>query len=1202
MDSSIEDSPVVSNNKFKPKKTLNFDTSDESVNENDAVSDSDDGTRNISTDLVIPASDNEESELESSELRNSRSFNSRNSESGDSNIDPESGDAEVDGSELGDAEEGDSESGDDEVGESESGGDEVGDSESGDDEVGDSESEDTEAVDSDQADMKPSSPNSSSGESIVGQSPVLASFKPAKSSNLLRKSLTRKNLGGQATEQNESSESLYLSFQESPLKRESIHHSSPIGNSHSKNVHNSHSNTDRSLLNAFSANNSSAELPQYTDNSQNNISAEVSEKNHDSSQPVNNSRVNVFADARDTPGSVTPDDHHTNSASGASLIEDDNNIESTQSENEDVTQLPSPDRPRTNVIDLTQSDSSLQNSPVGATRQFVNQRDIAVIVGELSAVNNDVMVKQTLLDTIDINTLPDKGRNLMNKVAELQKRKSELEDELHSNEEYSRQKKGLEQMQNKIPVSATKQTTLNFQNLKSKLNDAVRSLDYETKNIKPEPNQDYRSFNSVDDDFSPESKPSLAPSWGDLPKPDMTISGFGKKAMQTHLAEKALTLEALSSLHQALKSCPTEETVAEDPRNLKVELLPHQKHGLAWMLWREQERPSGGILADDMGLGKTISMISLILKSQEMKEESENDSNDTDSDSDSSPQWMSKKYSRMPKGGTLVVCPASLMNQWEREILKRVKRRALSVELYHGPKRETKPRRLANYDVIITTYNLVSRESGIESAKNATVKRDQGPLFLIKWNRIILDEAHMVRNHKSQMALGVCELTGKHRWCLTGTPIQNKELDLYALLKFLRCSPFDDLTVWKRWVDNKNAAGMQRLNTMMKSLMLRRTKEQLHAKGDLDCLPAKFYERIDIHLDPEELVIYEKVAIFSSTLFAQFLSQRAEKQQALDVRYGISSKPAWEQQEGPDNQFVTTEELAKMHRKFKGIQDIKTHQILVLLLRLRQICNHPGLVKKMVEDGDLDMGTAEGVEDNNGLDVDLFNQMNKLNISESNIEDVEKEDLNKSVELSVDNPVLDFQRPSAKIRAILDLVQEKIADTDDKAIIVSQWTSMLNIISPFLKDLKIKFDSLTGEVPVDKRQEIVNEFNKPHSGPQILLLSLTAGGVGLNLIGANHLILVDIHWNPQLENQACDRIYRVGQKKDVNIYRLITINTIEERIKSLQDYKLSIADSVLTGTRNTQTSKLTLDDLKMLFSVPAPSQPLPDEQHLPPAH
>lgn len=199
-------------------------------------------------------------------------------------------------------------------------------------------------------------------------------------------------------------------------------------------------------------------------------------------------------------------------------------------------------------------------------------------------------------------------------------------------------------------------------------------------------------------------------------------------AMETHLTEKSLTLETLSTLHKALKNCPSEDTFAEDPKYLKVELMPHQKHGLAWMLWREKEKPSGGILADDMGLGKTLSMISLILKSLEIQEENEESNEDASDSEDDSPQWVGKRRSQKFKGGTLVVCPASLMGQWEREICKRVKRKTLSVVCYHGPKRETNPRRLSQYDVVITTYNLMSRESGVD--KTEKVMTGRGPYIL----------------------------------------------------------------------------------------------------------------------------------------------------------------------------------------------------------------------------------------------------------------------------------------------------------------------------------------------------------------------------------------------------------------------------------------------------------------------------------------
>lgn len=163
----------------------------------------------------------------------------------------------------------------------------------------------------------------------------------------------------------------------------------------------------------------------------------------------------------------------------------------------------------------------------------------------------------------------------------------------------------------------------------------------------------------------------------------------------------------------------------------------------------------------------------------------------------------------------------------------------------------------------------------------------------IKWKRVILDEAHIVRNYKSQASEAVCGLVADKRWALTGTPIQNKELDLYSILKFLKCSPFDDLRVWKQLVDNKNAAGHQRLATVMKTLMLRRTKQELMAKGEVENLPKKFIKEMKGELDGQEQLVYKKILVHSCTLFAQFLAQRAEKEHMIDLYGGRYDRPAF---------------------------------------------------------------------------------------------------------------------------------------------------------------------------------------------------------------------------------------------------------------------------------------------------------------------
>lgn len=135
-----------------------------------------------------------------------------------------------------------------------------------------------------------------------------------------------------------------------------------------------------------------------------------------------------------------------------------------------------------------------------------------------------------------------------------------------------------------------------------------------------------------------------------------------------------------------------------------------------------------------------------------------------------------------------------------------------------------------------------------------------------------------MRNHKTSLSKAVCEIVAEKRWALTGTPIHNKMIDIYAILKFLKCSPFDDLQHFKRWIDNNSDSGQQRLATIMKSTMLRRTKQELQIKGELEALPDKTVQLVEVTMDKEERVAYEVILKYSATLLGQYLAQRAEKE------------------------------------------------------------------------------------------------------------------------------------------------------------------------------------------------------------------------------------------------------------------------------------------------------------------------------------
>ncbi|KAJ8346857.1 hypothetical protein SKAU_G00282580 [Synaphobranchus kaupii] len=248
--------------------------------------------------------------------------------------------------------------------------------------------------------------------------------------------------------------------------------------------------------------------------------------------------------------------------------------------------------------------------------------------------------------------------------------------------------------------------------------------------------------------------------------------------------------------------------------------------------------------------------------------------------------------------------------------------------------------------------------------------------------------------------------------------------------------------------------------------------------------------------------------------------------------------------------------------------------ILSLLLRLRQCCCHLSLLKKT-----LDQSELQG----DGISLSLGEQLSVLCLSEpSGPDPKDTVSLNGS---RFPSKLFQETRESTKISAVLsELKAIGQGSETQKSVIVSQWTSMLRIVAFHLDRLGLRFATIDGTVNPKHRMELVEEFNTNRKGPQVMLVSLCAGGVGINLTGGNHLFLLDMHWNPALEDQACDRIYRVGQHRNVTIHRFICEGTVEDKITSLQEKKKELASKVLSGIGNTFT-KLSLADLRVIFGV-----------------
>lgn len=302
----------------------------------------------------------------------------------------------------------------------------------------------------------------------------------------------------------------------------------------------------------------------------------------------------------------------------------------------------------------------------------------------------------------------------------------------------------------------------------------------------------------------------------------------------------------MQNLDQSISSRPNEEDSAKLViDSVLTDLYPHQKEAVEWMRWRERDVLvcSGGINADDMGLGKTFSVVSLILKQREDPYEGRS----------------TLTLENFINGGTLIITPLSLFHQWKKEMTERVKEgrmHKIDYLQYYDKSRESDEILIARTDVVLTNYHTVLSDY-----------KHGGPLFKIKWRRVVLDEAHVVRNHNTGLSQAVCELEADSRWCVTGTPVHNYPSDLYSLYKFLRFDPFQDESIWTDLID-KNDEVIRKLRD---ATILRRTKEQLPLG-----LPQKLEEVVKILMNEQEREIYQHVLEFvqQCKLFSKTLERK----------------------------------------------------------------------------------------------------------------------------------------------------------------------------------------------------------------------------------------------------------------------------------------------------------------------------------------
>ncbi len=479
----------------------------------------------------------------------------------------------------------------------------------------------------------------------------------------------------------------------------------------------------------------------------------------------------------------------------------------------------------------------------------------------------------------------------------------------------------------------------------------------------------------------------------------------------------------------------------DPPPDFGARLRPYQQRGLSWLSFLSS-LGLGACLGDDMGLGKTVQLLAL-----EARERAETD-----------------------RGPTLLLCPMSLVGNWQRESAKFAP--GLTVYAHHGAGRArgaALAEKIQEADLVVSTYG--------------TATRDVESLAARKWRRVVLDEAQVVKNSLSQAAKAVRRLQAEHRIALTGTPMENRLSELWSVMDFLNPGVLGTAERFRHRYAipverHRDTQAAERLRTVTRPYLLRRLKTD---KDIISDLPEKIEIVQDYRLTPEQASLYRTV-----------VDDMLEKIEGSD-----------------------------------GVQ--RRANVLAAMTKLKQVCNHPA---QLLHDG---------------------------------------------------SPI---GRRSGKVIRLEEVLAEILAE-GDRALCFTQFTEFGAMLVPHLS---ARFDQevlyLHGGVPKRRRDEMVARFQAcdDSDGPKIFLLSLKAGGTGLNLTAANQVLHLDRWWNPAVENQATDRAFRIGQKRNVQVRKFVCAGTLEERIDQMITAKKQLADLVVSDGEGWLT-ELSTGELRELFAL-----------------
>ncbi|RMZ89579.1 hypothetical protein DV736_g3194, partial [Chaetothyriales sp. CBS 134916] len=774
---------------------------------------------------------------------------------------------------------------------------------------------------------------------------------------------------------------------------------------------------------------------------------------------------------------------------------------------------------------------------------------------------------------------------------------------------------------------------------------------------------------------------------------------YDKDKASSEEEEEGIELEEdqLDTLYQKAQSFDFDTAEAEPASSFTLNLRKYQKQALHWMLakekdekgdkkaslhplWEEYSWPTkdaddqplpvvagqdkfyvnlysgevsldfpvqeqnclGGILADEMGLGKTIEVYSLIHTHQSEITQKRASSSVVSSVNDLARLPQSSTSVEPAPCTTLVVAPMSLLAQWESEAAKASKPGSLRTLVYYGTDKSVNLQTLCsatNVDlaphVIITSYGIVLSEFNQVSAAGGE-RGSHGGLFSVDFFRIILDEAHTIKNRQAKTSKACYELKGKHRWVLTGTPIVNRLEDLFSLVRFLKVEPWSNFSFWKTFItvpfeSREFVRALNVVQTVLEPLVLRRTKDMKTADGEaLVPLPPRAIRVEEIELSKTEREVYDLIFTRAkrafneslaagtllksyTTIFAQILRLRQScchpvltRNQDIvadeeDKAIAAAADP---------NGFADDMDLQDLIDRFTKDIDAAAKENAAAEMdpistftthALRQIqtdssgecpiCAEEPMINPVVTscwhsackaclDNYIKHQTDKHEQPRcfscrETIDQrDVFEVVKHLSPSNSfTIQD--DEDMYGSAEVAR-LPRISLRRirpyspsaaTSAKIAALLNHLSALPRGT--KSVVFSQFTAFLDLISPQLKRHGFEHLRFDGTMSQKVRSQVLRAFNAENvddpKAPKVLLLSLRAGGVGLNLTAASRCFMMDPWWSFAVEAQAIDRVHRMGQTQKVEVVRFVTKESIEVRMLQVQERKMVVAGTLGVG-------------------------------------